>query len=448
MYCIKCGNLLRAGAKFCTKCGKHISGAQIYTEEGSTAKLATGSKRLINLILDYIGGFLFAVGIGFILGLIGWERIIESTNETVLGLLIFFLYWIIFEGFFQRTPAKFITKTKVVMRDGSKPSFSIILKRTLCRFIPFEAFTFLNGTYPIGWHDNLSQTLVVPSHYSEEEVINIDLPDSKKTKNNGVFILVVIIFAIAIIGILASIVLAAFNTAKQKAEDAKIKVEDVNKENLITPIKINTASENVSKAVVNVLCPKTKNGGSGTIFTKEGIILTNEHVVRGSEVCLVTIPNSTNGSPDEIYVAQPTIVPIYSKKYDIALLEITKEFVDDDGTKYGDFPKQFHAFSGSTGSCENYVPRLGEEVKIYGYPVTSGGYNLTITDGIISSFSDDKNILTSAKIDNGNSGGLAINNDNCFVGIPSAVLEGEHQNLGVIISTELILEFLNSIDTE
>ncbi|MFA7676260.1 MAG: trypsin-like peptidase domain-containing protein, partial [Candidatus Shapirobacteria bacterium] len=91
----------------------------------------------------------------------------------------------------------------------------------------------------------------------------------------------------------------------------------------------------------------------------------------------------------------------------------------------------------------NYSPSLGENVIIYGYPVTSGGYNLTITDGIISSLNDDGTILTSAKIDSGNSGGLAVNQNGCFVGVPSAVVNGDYQNLGVIIPQILIDEFIN-----
>ena len=39
--------------------------------------------------------------------------------------------------------------------------FNDILVRTFCRYIPFEAFTFLGNKSPIGWHDKLSKTIVV-----------------------------------------------------------------------------------------------------------------------------------------------------------------------------------------------------------------------------------------------------------------------------------------------
>ena len=71
-----------------------------------------------------------------------------------------FTYYMLFEIFWQKTPGKWITRTKVVMADGSKPDFLHILGRTFSRFIPFEPFSFL-GKNPVGWHDQLSKTRVI-----------------------------------------------------------------------------------------------------------------------------------------------------------------------------------------------------------------------------------------------------------------------------------------------
>ena len=70
-----------------------------------------------------------------------------------------------FEAVFQRSPGKFLTGTKVVNESGGKPTFGQILGRSLCRFIPFEAFSFLFGdsSRVVGWHDKFSGTLVVKS---------------------------------------------------------------------------------------------------------------------------------------------------------------------------------------------------------------------------------------------------------------------------------------------
>jgi len=191
--------------------------------------------------------------------------------------------------------------------------------------------------------------------------------------------------------------------------------------------------------VVQVLCDKA--GGSGTMMTEDGLILTNYHVIKGATSCLVTIPDKLTGEPVEIYYAKTIIVPKLSNLYDIATLEIDGVYTDEDGKTWGTYPNKFTFFQ-RPESCSTNPWKLGEPIKIYGYPATSHNYNLTITEGIISNFSDGY-ILTSAKIDSGNSGGLAVNQEGCMVGIPSAVLEGNYQNLGVIIPSELIVEFLN-----
>jgi uncharacterized RDD family membrane protein YckC len=80
---------------------------------------------------------------------------------NILQLFISVIFYGLFESLLARTPAKYITGTKVVMRDGTKPDSTAIFIRTLCRQIPFEAITFLFGRFPIGWHDAFSKTLVV-----------------------------------------------------------------------------------------------------------------------------------------------------------------------------------------------------------------------------------------------------------------------------------------------
>lgn len=214
----------------------------------------------------------------------------------------------------------------------------------------------------------------------------------------------------------------------------------------ISKQKYQFINSEVSLSVVNILCDN-ESGGSGTMISSEGYVVTNNHVIAESEICLVTIPNIDTGSPEEIYVAEPIIEPSLSEQYDIAMLRIFTAYEDSDGKVWGEYPKIFIAYQ-RPGSCGENNPRMGEAVRIYGYPMASGGYNLTITDGIVSSFTEYGEILTSAKIDSGNSGGLAVDKNGCILGIPSAVLTGEYENLGVIIPNNTILEFLNGIPTE
>ena len=64
------------------------------------------------------------------------------------------------ESIFSKSIGKFITRTMVVFEDGSKPDSGTILRRTLCRIIPFDNLSFL-GTPSRGWHDSITNTYVV-----------------------------------------------------------------------------------------------------------------------------------------------------------------------------------------------------------------------------------------------------------------------------------------------
>lgn len=130
---------------------------------------ASKEKRFINMIIDLVGYYIFSFLIGIIAGfmaLLGAEgpldyfSNINRVEEYILNLLIGLVYFILLETFFQKSLGKFITKTIVVLKDGSKPGIGDIFIRSLCRYIPFEVFSFL-GDQGRGWHDSISETYVV-----------------------------------------------------------------------------------------------------------------------------------------------------------------------------------------------------------------------------------------------------------------------------------------------
>lgn len=118
------------------------------------------TKRVVHAILDYICYIIFSFVFGFMFGIIGLAKVIEDANGIVLGLILMFAYFILFETVWGKSPAKFITRTKVVNEDGSKPTASTIALRTLCRLIPFDFVSFFSSN-PRGWHDKLSKTIVI-----------------------------------------------------------------------------------------------------------------------------------------------------------------------------------------------------------------------------------------------------------------------------------------------
>ena len=130
-------------------------------------KTASQYKRFINHIIDLIFMYLFAFAFAFTLGIIisifspNSAYIFEtSAFGYVIAFIAGMVYFLFFEGVFGRSIGKFVTKTKVVDEFGNKPTFQTIFIRSLCRFIPFDAFSFLFGENG-GWHDTISNTTVI-----------------------------------------------------------------------------------------------------------------------------------------------------------------------------------------------------------------------------------------------------------------------------------------------
>ncbi|HEY4694449.1 MAG TPA: RDD family protein [Candidatus Nanoarchaeia archaeon] len=162
--CKNCGKELPHNSKFCRFCGQNQSDNATVSEVDITPnkklKPASWIRRFINFVLDLIGYYLFAFPVGYVFGLLFGPNVFDNVNDVILGLFVAATYYIIFESLLARSPAKFITRTKVVNLEGKKPDFGQVLGRTFSRFIPFEIFSFLEAN-PIGWHDKLPKTMVV-----------------------------------------------------------------------------------------------------------------------------------------------------------------------------------------------------------------------------------------------------------------------------------------------
>lgn len=91
------------------------------------------------------------------------QRMSKEEGEAAVSfffLLFFVPYYALMESLSGRTIGKLLFRTRVVSEDGAKIGFRPALLRTLCRFIPFDAFSYLEA-WPVGWHDKLSKTRVV-----------------------------------------------------------------------------------------------------------------------------------------------------------------------------------------------------------------------------------------------------------------------------------------------
>lgn len=191
--------------------------------------------------------------------------------------------------------------------------------------------------------------------------------------------------------------------------------------------------------------------GSGTNFAENGFVLTNLHVIDGNKdlECMVGFPDPETGLIREAYWSTPIIDNENETGLDLALLSVDEPVFDDQYNIYGFYNKILEGrlpYYSETDICLNTIPKLGDQVFILGYPPLSGGA-LTITDGLVSSlYSSDGYIITSAKIGRGNSGGLAVDNNNCFVGVPTAVYQEEqNEDYGEIIDAQFVYEFFDAV---
>jgi len=81
---------------------------------------------------------------------------------------------------------------------------------------------------------------------------------------------------------------------------------------------------------------------------------------------------------------------------------------------------------------------FGDLVVILGYPGIGAKDGLTVTGGMISGY-DNGHFITDAKVEQGNSGGVAVLvKDNCFLGIPTFVKYGELESLARIMDVRRI----------
>jgi len=173
-YCSHCGKKLVDLGKFCGKCGEKLPVPlknKFESDREQKIEPTRQLKRFVNFFIDAICLFLFNFLLGFMLGFFGFARDQSSVTYRwklyILGSIVQFLYYFIMEFKWSKTVAKFITKTKVVTENGETPKATNIFKRTLIRFVPFDAFSFLSSS-PAGWHDRWSGTRVIDDKKSKK----------------------------------------------------------------------------------------------------------------------------------------------------------------------------------------------------------------------------------------------------------------------------------------
>ena len=170
-------------------------------------------------------------------------------------------------------------------------------------------------------------------------------------------------------------------------------------------------------------------GGSGTVVSPDGFILTNAHLVlpvpgARPDVFVIAITANPSEVPVEMYYAEPILT---DEKLDLAVIRITTDLdlnpVNWQTTKLT---------SVALGNSDEL--QLGDPLTILGYPGI-GGQTITLTSGNVGGFTAQKDygdrayIKTSATISGGTSGGLVLNTNGQMVAIPTQLGSGEEENV-------------------
>lgn len=193
------------------------------------------------------------------------------------------------------------------------------------------------------------------------------------------------------------------------------------------------AVDQVKNAVVKIDIFKTIKGqlrpagsGSGFIFSSDGLIFTNCHVVEGAEKIMVSVQNENEieaafiGKDPDTDLA---ILKIYGQSYSVA--------------KLGDAAQL----------------QIGQFVIAIGNPY---GYQHTVTTGVVSALGRtlqtqsgrliDNVIQSDAALNPGNSGGPMINTDGEVIGVNTAMIQGA-QGLSFSVSINTAKEIASQLIT-
>lgn len=231
-------------------------------------------------------------------------------------------------------------------------------------------------------------------------------------------------------------------------------------------------------AVVQVECLDENaeiygRGSGASVYFDDGShgILTNAHVVRApgggvASGCFVYFPWPDGTFYESAYWAG-LITPFDDKQaimngievggpnfaeggVDYAFLEITSPAKREDGVespRFREFPDLFKLVKKTCPQGREI--QIGEKLFVLGYPAI-GGVSMTITDGVVSGFEGSLSewIKTSAKIEQGHSGGVAVlAKDGCPIGIPTLSVRGGIESIARVLPYSFIWNFISILSS-
>jgi putative serine protease PepD len=171
--------------------------------------------------------------------------------------------------------------------------------------------------------------------------------------------------------------------------------------------------------------------GTGVIITSDGQILTNEHVISGSDTVKVLLNGETNPRDAKVLASDAA--------NDLALLQLTESITGLTAATFAD-PNSFAV--GDPVVAAGYALDLDGAPSITAGIISALDRTLVMESGVLNSL-----IQTDAAISSGNSGGPLINLAGQVVGINTAVARSDFgtaaNNIGFAISAGEVLRVLD-----
>lgn len=192
----------------------------------------------------------------------------------------------------------------------------------------------------------------------------------------------------------------------------------------LSTIQIVSLAEN-SVVSIETENETTRSAGSGVVWSEDGYIVTNAHVVDGAKTIKITLHNKQEYTATLIHA---------EKKHDLALLKINAT---------GLSPVDL-------GNSDKL--KVGERVVVIGNVL--GEFKGSATDGIVSATDRILNIdgydmpliQTNAEINGGNSGGGMFCEHGQLIGLVVAKQSGENlEGIGFAIPSNTVKEFVNKL---
>lgn len=178
----------------------------------------------------------------------------------------------------------------------------------------------------------------------------------------------------------------------------------------------------VARSVVllaNVRGNRIRATGTGTITSPDGLIITNAHVVENADTIRVGILDDVNDPPAYRYLGE---VVYRDEDVDVALIAIRSD-LDGHPVRAADLDLPF-----ISATLDADAVFRGDPVYIFGYPGIGNDFLVVTAGSIVSVENGDVQgqrlpvwYRTDAEIAPGSSGGLVVNGNGEFVGIPTFV---------------------------